>query len=69
MEEEFTAYLLDQRARIRSRLAMLRSGRAWTSEMRNDEPVDTTAQTLNILEDQLEEIDRLLSTAGVMHEA
>lgn len=65
MEEEIAAYLLSERARTRSRLAMLRSGRSWTSELWNGEQVDTTAQTLNILEDNLEEIDRLLSKAGI----
>ena len=65
MDEEFVAYLLSQRTRMRDRLAMLRSGRSWTSEMHHGEQVDTTAQTLNLLEDNLEEIDRLLSKAGV----
>ena len=44
---------------------MLRSGKAWTSEMHHGEHVDTTAETLSSLEDNLEEIDRLLSEAGV----
>ena len=69
VEDEVAAYLLSERVRIQRRLAMLRSGRAWTSEMGKGEPVDTTAQTLNMLEDHLEEIDRLLSKAGVAHEA
>lgn len=65
MDENFVAYLLSQRTRVRNRLAALRSGQSWTSEMHKDEPVDTTAQTLGALEDNLEEVDRLLNAAGV----
>ena len=65
VNKEVLAYLLSQRARMRSRLAMLRSGKAWASEMYNGEQVDTTAQTLAELEDNLEEIDRILARSGV----
>jgi hypothetical protein len=34
-------------------------------ELEHEGKVDTTAQTLDLLEDNLEEIDRLLSKAGV----
>ena len=65
VNKEVLAYLLRQRSRTRSRLAMLRSGKAWTSEMYTSEQVDTTAQTLTELEDNLEEIDRILARSGV----
>jgi hypothetical protein len=69
MGQAFAAYLVSQRTRLRKRLAMLRSGKSWTSEMCSGHPVDTTAETLIVLEDNLEEIDRLLSKASIPPDA
>lgn len=60
MDEELRAYLLAQRDRMRSRIGVLRSGRCWTSETLDGQTIDTTAETLSALEDNLEEIERLL---------
>lgn len=67
--EAILAYLFSQRERMQTRVAMLRSGRAWTSEMHEGAPADTTAHTLRALEDNLEEIDQLLTMARVSHDA
>lgn len=64
VDQEIVDYLLRQRKRMRTRLARLRSGQSWTSEMHAGEPIDTTAQTLSVLEDNLEEIERLLTKVG-----
>ena len=69
MDEELLAYLHDERRRIRERIGILRSGRCWTSETYQGQPVDTTAETLEMLECNLEEVDRLLTKAGVPLEA
>lgn len=50
MEQEFLAYVLSQRMRMRARLVKLRSGQSWTSEMHNGEQIDTTSETLRMLE-------------------
>jgi hypothetical protein len=65
MDEEVLLYLRGQRTRIRDRIGILHAGRCWTSETLDGKETDTTAQTLEMLEDNLEEIDRLLSKAGV----
>lgn len=65
MDEQFVAYLRNQRASIINRIALFRSGRCWTGETVDGERVDTTAQTLITLEDNLEEIDALLTQDGV----
>lgn len=65
MDEEVLAYLRKERNRTRFRIGILHSGRCWTSETLEGQQMDTTAETLAMLEDNLEEIDRLLSKAGV----
>jgi hypothetical protein len=65
MDEEVLAYLCGQRSRIRARIGVLRSDRCWTSETLDGQQTDTTARTLEMLEDNLEEIDKLLTKARV----
>ena len=65
MGQALSAYLICERTRMRNRLATLRSGKSWTSEMHNGQSIDTTAETLIVLEGNLEEIDRLLSAADI----
>ena len=69
MGQALEAYLISERTRVRDWLGMLRSGKSWTSEMHNGQSIDTTAETLIVLEDNLEEIDRLLSKASVSPDA
>ena len=64
MGSALSAYLISQRTRVRDRLAMLRSGKSWTSEMHHGQSIDTTAETLIVLEDNLEQIERLLNKAN-----
>lgn len=65
MDEDVLAYLRKERSRIRFRIGILRSGRCWTSETLDGHEMDTTAETLAMLEDSLEEIDSLLTGSGV----
>jgi hypothetical protein len=62
-------YLTEERDELRSRIAVMESGRCWFGEMRGGKRVDVTAELIERNRKNLEEIEQIIADAEAAPDA